>query len=239
MIDGGQEAKGNPGLQVNCIVSEAGSQIPASRYESCKEAAMIIYIHQRNADGTADPVLGAYYGRVAPYHASVPGNQIRHVYVNEQTAIARVVAVITLASQVPRSIWQLMINCHGNPGVIHLGSGLTTGNAKQFAGLRRFMTPGGEGILVGCCYAAAGDQVLLTQQGCIREQSDAGNGLSLLMEIARYSGVKVVGALDEQITWALNGPVVTVRPDSTYSLGVGRVAPSIREGSSGGSYVCH
>lgn len=203
-----------------------------------KESAMIIYVHQRNADGTADPVLGAYYGRVAPYHASVPSNQIRHVYANPNMSISRVVAAITRASQGPRSIWRIMINCHGLPGEISLGSGLTTANAREFGGVRRFMTPRGEGILVGCCYAAAGQEILATQRGCIREQSEPGNGLSLLMELARHSGAKVVGALDEQITWDLNGPIVTVLPDYSYTVTSGREVASIRPGSSGETYLC-
>ncbi len=200
---------------------------------------MIIYIHQKNADGSNEPVLGNWYGKVAPYHASVPSSQIRHVYVNGGTKIGDVVSTITNASQGPGSIWRLMINCHGLPGEICLGESITTGNAAQFGrGLRAFMTRRGDGILVGCCYAAAGEEVPLTKQGCIREQSFAGNGLSVLMEIARSSGVKVMGALDQQITWQLNGPVLTVNPDYTYFVRAGRVEPAIRQGVSGESYVC-
>jgi hypothetical protein len=48
------------------------------------------------------------------------------------------------------------------------------------------MTPGGAGITVGCCYAAAGGQMFGTRQGCIVHQSSPTNGLTLLTQIAQH-----------------------------------------------------
>jgi hypothetical protein len=199
---------------------------------------MIIYLHQRYTNRLPDPALSPYYGRVAPYHSRVPSTEIRHVYVDETMSIARVIAAVANRSQGDGSIWQLMVNCHGNPGAIDLGTGLNTANARYFRGLRRFMHHRGKGILIGCCYAAAGKEVFGTAKGCIREQSYPGNGLSLLIEIARHADVPVMGALDQQLTWELNGPVLTVQPNGTYTVTTGREVASIRGGQSGGTYTC-
>ena len=205
---------------------------------------MIIYLHMRYTNGTAaenlqnNAGLAAYYGQVAPYHSSVPSNEIKHVYVNESTTMPQVIARVTSAARHERSIWRLMINCHGLPGTVYLGVGLTVANVSAFSGLRSFMTPGGSGITVGCCYAAAGGQLPGTRQGCLRLESAADNGLTLLTEIARHSGVKVEGALDEQITWNLNGPILTVFPDGNYVVRDGRQEDSIRSAQSVGANEC-
>jgi hypothetical protein len=204
---------------------------------------MIVYIHMRHTDGTAaenaarNRALSPWYGQVASYHSRVPAAEIRHVYVNSSTTVAQVVTAIAGAAVHERSLFRLMINCHGSPGLILLGQGITVANVGAFSRLRRFMTPGGSGITVGCCYAASG-RALSGGRGCIREQSAPDNGLSLLMELARLTGVNVEGALDEQLTWELNGPVLTVRPDSTYAVRMGRTAPSIRSGVPGEDLIC-
>ena len=204
---------------------------------------MIVYAHMRHTAGTPaenaarNAALSPWYGRVASYHRSVPAAQIRHVYANDTTTVAQVVSAIATAAGGDRSLWRLMINCHGSPGFIQLGTGITVSNVRAFAGLRRCMTPTGAGITVGCCYAASGGQ-LFGGQGCILQQSSLGNGLSLLMEMARHAGARVEGALDEQITWELNGPVLTVNPDSTYAVRTGRTVESIRAGASGEDLTC-
>jgi hypothetical protein len=206
---------------------------------------MIVYAHMRYTEGTAaenadnNAALSPYYGRVAPYHRSVPASEIRHVYVNESTSIERVISSITAAAARQRSIWRLMVNCHGVPGEIMLGSGITVHNASAFRALAPFMTPNATGIMIGCCLAAAGDQVAGTRQGCLRLVSSEDNGLALLMEIARYSGARVEGALDEQITWELNGPVLTVTPDGNYSIRHGRTVDWVRpEQRSSDTFLC-
>ena len=204
---------------------------------------MIIYIHMRHTDGTPadntrrNAALSPWYGRVASYHQRVPPAEIRHVYANDSTTIPQVVSSITGAAQHERSIWRLMINCHGSPGLIDLGQGITMANVGSFSGLRRFMTPVRSGVTVGCCYAASG-RVSDEGRGCIREQSAWDNGLSLLMELARVTGVKVEGALDVQYTWELNGPVLTVRPDSTYTVRNGRAVESVRPGWTDDDLLC-
>jgi hypothetical protein len=199
---------------------------------------MIVYLHQRDTTGGPDPALAPYYGKVAPYHQRVPAKLIRHVYVHEKTTIPQVIAAVVKATGQVRSLHSLMINCHGEPGTVHLGHGLTVANAQSFKILAPYMASATSSIVVGCCYAAAGQQVPLTRQGCIREVSAADNGLSLLMLIARYTGARVIGALDEQITWELNGPVLTVKPDGRYEVGMGSTVDEIRHGQSGGSLVC-
>jgi hypothetical protein len=203
-------------------------------------AGMIIYVHMKHTAGSArenaanNAALAPYYGQVAPYHQSVPAGEIKHVYVTESTFIRQVIARVTSAAGHARSIWRLMVNCHGEPGLISLGEGITVWNASVFSDLRPFMTPNGSGITIGCCYAAAGGigQGGHGPRGYLRRESHDENGLTLLTEIARYSGVKVEGALDEQITWDLNGPVLTVFPDGTYAIRSGRTEDSIRPGMS-------
>ena len=195
---------------------------------------MIIYLHMRHTAGApaqnaaSNAALAPYYGQVASYHRSVPGAEIRHVYVNDTTTVPQVIAGVTAAAANQRSIWNLMINCHGTPGNLLLGSGVTVWDALSFAGLRPFMTPGGAGITVGCCYAAAGDQLFGTRQGCVVHRSSASNGLTLLGQIAHHSGSRVIGALDEQVTWELNGPILTVLPDGNYMVREGRTVDWIR-----------
>jgi hypothetical protein len=196
---------------------------------------VIVYAHMRHRAGTPaenaadNAALAPYYGRVAPYHASVPAAEIRHVYFDESHSIPRVMAKIIAAAGSPRSIWRLMVNCHGAPGEILLGSGITVHNAREFRALAPYMTPGGSGIMIGCCLAAAGGQVGRdTGQGCIRLESSEDNGLALLIQIARYSGARVEGGLDSQVTWELNGPILTVTPDGSIALRMGRTVPSIR-----------
>jgi len=205
---------------------------------------MIIYAHMRHTAGTPaentrrNAALSPWYGQRASYHQRVPADQIRHVYVNDSTTVPQVVSAITAAARTERSIWRVMVNCHGSPGRIILGAGITISNVGAFSALRRFMTPGGRsGITVGCCYAASG-RALTGGRGCILEQSTWDNGLTLLMELARVTGVKVEGALDEQITWELNGPVLTVRPDSTYAVRMGRTVGAIRSGIPGEDLMC-
>jgi hypothetical protein len=198
---------------------------------------MIVYLHMRTSDGAYDLALAPYYGVVAPYHRGVPPGEIRHVYVNERRTMPEVVAAVTRAVGHARSLWRLMINCHGEPGVIHIGQGLTVENVRAFRALRPFLTPGGSGILVGSCLAAAGAVLHGTARGCIREESSADNGLALLIELARNANTTVIGALDEQITWELNGPVLRVLPTGTYSVSLGRTERSIRPGMSE-SYLC-
>jgi len=201
---------------------------------------VIIYVHMKHTAGTPsenaanNAALAPYYGRVASYHRSVPASEIKHLYVNESTLIRQVISRITSAARNARSIWRLMVNCHGEPGIIMLGEGITVWNASVFSELRPFMTPGGSGITIGCCYAAAGGagQSGRGPRGYLRLQSHDENGLTVLTEIARYSGVKVEGALDEQITWDLNGPVLTVNPDGSYAIRMGRTEDSIRPGMS-------
>ena len=201
---------------------------------------MIIYVHMKHTAGSPsenaanNAALAPYYGRVASYHRSVPAREIKHVYVNESTLIRQVIARITGAARSARSIWRLMVNCHGEPGLISLGEGVTVWNASVFADVQPFMTPNGSGITIGCCYAAAGGmgQGGRGPRGYLRLESRAENGLTLLTEIARYSGVKVEGAVDEQITWDLNGPVLTIFPDGSYGIRMGRTEDSIRHGMS-------
>lgn len=204
---------------------------------------MIVYVHMRHTDGTAaentarNRALAPWYGQVASYHSRVPAAQIRHTYVNDSTTVSQVVSAVAAAAGGPRSLWRLMINCHGSPGLIDLGEGITVRNVGAFSRLRSVMTPRGGGITVGCCYAASG-HALMGGRGCIREQSAPDNGLSLLMELARVTGVNVEGALDEQITWDLNGPILSVRPDATYAVRLGRTIDSIRLGMSGEDLTC-
>jgi hypothetical protein len=121
-----------------------------------------------------------------------------------------------------------MLNCHGLPGFIDLAAGVTTDNVREFRNLRNFMTPGGSGVLVGCCFAAASGQAGRTGRGCVRHESSRTNGLTLLQNLARHTGVQVVGGLDEQITWNLNGPILTVLPNGNVSVRMGREVESIR-----------
>jgi len=199
---------------------------------------MIVYLHMRTSDGVRDPALAPYYGRVAPYHRSVPASDISHVYVDENDSIQTVVSTVIRAAGHARSLWRLLINCHGTPGQIFIGSGLTMQNVSAFRALQPYMTPGGSGILVGCCLAAAGAVVPGSRRGCIRQISSADNGLSLLMELAYNTNAKVMGALDVQFTWELNGPMLTVLPNRTYSVRLGRTVDRVRPGMSGESYEC-
>jgi len=204
---------------------------------------MIVYVHMRHSDGTPaenarrNAALAPWYGRVASYHSRVPAAQIRHTYVNDSTTVPQVVSAIASAAGGARSLWRLMINCHGAPGLIDLGAGITVWNVDAFSRLRSVMSPRGSGITVGCCYAASGG-ALFGGRGCIRDQSAPDNGLSLLVGLARATGVNVEGALDEQITWDLNGPILTVRPDGTHSVRMGRTVDSIRVGMSGEDLTC-
>jgi hypothetical protein len=199
---------------------------------------MIVYLHMRTSRGGPDPALAPYYGITAPYHRGVAASEIRHVYVDEHDSMRAVVRAVIRAVRNARSLWRLMINCHGVPGRIDIGSGLTIETVPAFRALRPYMTPGGPGILVGCCLAAAGHEFAGTQRGCIRSVSSADNGMTLLMELAHHTNAKVTGALDEQITWELNGPVLTVLPNRTFSVTIGRTVDWVRPGMSVESYEC-
>jgi hypothetical protein len=147
---------------------------------------MNIYVHMKHTAGSAtenaanNAALAPYYGQVASYHRSVPAAEIKHVYVTESMFIRQVIAAITGAARNARSIWRLMVNSHGEPGLIMLGEGITVWNASVFSELAPFMTRGGSGITLGCCYAAAGGAVQGGRgpRGYLRLQSHDENGLT-------------------------------------------------------------
>ena len=199
---------------------------------------MIVYLHNRYVAGSAaqnaklNAAIQPWYYRKAPFHRQIPDSQIQHVVVNDRMSVRQVVGAARTAAQRPGDLWQLLVNTHGNAGSIDLGTGLTPATVGEFAQLKPYMKPDGPGILLGSCGAASGKKLdpsfYRGLQGALRCRSSATNGLTLMMMMARLTGVPVRGGLDAQLTWNLNGPVVIALPEGRVLVTQGRVAESIR-----------
>ncbi len=199
---------------------------------------MIVYLHNQYVAGSAsanaklNAAIQPWYYRKAPFHRKIPDSQIQHVVVNDRMSVGQVVAAAKTAAKRPGNLSQLLVNTHGNAGSIDLGTGLTPLTVGDFAQLKPYMKPDGPGILLGTCGAASQKKLDPSMyrglQGALRCRSSATNGLTLLMMMARLTGVPVRGGLDAQLTWNLNGPVVVALPDGRILVTQGRVADSIR-----------
>lgn len=86
-----------------------------------------------------------------------------------------------------RSIWLLILNAHGNRGIIGIGAtGIGPANVDSFSELAPYMTPGGRGVEIHSCLAASNTPNV--------EGRGEGLGIEFLRRMAYFLQAPVRGA---------------------------------------------
>lgn len=105
---------------------------------------MIVYLHSPDVQDA---------GRTFDRHKDVP--DVVHIIINQNSTVAQIVDEVIRRVRNPRSIWLLIINSHGNSGMIALGRGIGIMDVTGLSPLAPYMSLGGKGVEIHSCMVAS------------------------------------------------------------------------------------
>lgn len=149
---------------------------------------MIVYLHSADMFDA-----GRTFGR----HESL--SDVIHITIPMSFSVTQI-ATETIARVVnQRSIWLLILNAHGAPGDIGLGTGITSANVRELNRLRDYMTPDGRGVEIHSCMVASD---WIAGRPHVPEYENvtprAGVGTTLVRNMAREMNCTVRAAYENQ-----------------------------------------